>query len=437
MTSLINLSEQNQIENPSQPASFTNESITNKPQVGVHTRRRASTLADAQNVTQQQSVSTRRTRARNLADSRAGAQPKYKQSPPTVSSEQTNKSPLVALHERRKRERTEQHERGVINPITFVEQDRGATPMKPEHTEYEDEGDWDYPPSPTLNGFSLDEQPTLEDLQQIHDIELQRLQQQQYEQQQQHKNALLQRDKMHKLALMQQKETLLKHSQTVRISGNRPQQLDPIVEQHPQSTHTHTHGTTRREHTPHTPWLHVPREDSPTRSHVSLDFLDAKHHDTRKVANLKHIKIEIVQLVTNSNELDWRKSVTASTAALKTPHLLEGNHRAYTHTKLKELYEKLGLGLPQRYQSPSKQQPTATLKQTQPAWWVEATKTQGDTFAQSATSFTDRLIEQDLRFVVVWVTLGDDQNPVIESEYDSACRTFLFTHMKKSLKAYV
>ena len=67
---------------------------------------------------------------------------------------------------------------------------------------------------------------------------------------------------------------------------------------------------------------------------------------------------------------------------------------------------------------------------------MEATKAKGDTFAQSATSYTDRLIEQDLLFVVVWVALGEDRLPAIESEYDSACRTFLFTHMKKSLKAY-
>ena len=170
---------------------------------------------------------------------------------------------------------------------------------------------------------------------------------------------------------------------------------DPIVEKQPQigHNHTHAHGTTKRDqkHTPTTPWLHVPREVSPTRSHVSMDSLDAKNHDTRKVANLKHIKIEIVQLVTNSNELEWRKSVTTLTAALKTPHLLEGNHRAYTHTKLKELYERLGLDLPARYQTPSKQQPLATHKQdTQPEWWVEATKTKGDTFAQSATSIIHR-----------------------------------------------
>ena len=169
-----------------------------------------------------------------------------------------------------------------------------------------------------------------------------------------------------------------------------------------------------------------------------MDSLDTHNHDldTRKIANLKHVKIEIVTLVTNQNELEWRKSVTASTAALKTPHLLEGNHRSYTHTKLKELYEQLGLGLPIRYQTPSKQQPPATHEQTHPEWWVEATKAKGDTFAQSANSFTDRIIEQDLKFVVVWVSLGDDRLPAIESEYDSACRTFLFTHMKKSLKAY-
>jgi hypothetical protein len=40
--------------------------------------------------------------------------------------------------------------------------------------------------------------------------------------------------------------------------------------------------------------------------------------------------------------------------------------------------------------------------------------------------------------VVVWVTVGENNLPEIESEYDSECRTILFTHMKKSLnlKAY-
>ena len=187
---------------------------------------------------------------------------------------------------------------------------------------------------------------------------------------------------------------------TYPSSTTTPNKYDPIAEIQPQIGHTHSHGTTKRDqkHTPNTPWLHVSRgaSRSPTRSHVSMDSLDTKPHDTRKVANLKHIKIEIVQLVTNSNELEWRKSVTASTAALKTPHLLEGNHRSYTHAKLKELYENLGLDLPTRYQSPSKQQPPAALKQTQPDWWVEATKAKGDTFAQSATSYTDRLITNPL-----------------------------------------
>ena len=219
MTSLINLSEQNQIENPTQPASFTNESITNKPQVGVHTRRRASTLADAQNVTQQQSVPTRRTRANNLTDSRAGAQPKYKQSPPTISAESTTKSPLEAFHERRKRERIN-HDREVINP-TLVENDnpiqRGANQhptrtgvrrgnwdyfprLTQEHhassnedgaSSNEDEGDWekcDFP-QPNSYGFSQEDNPTLEDLQQIHDIELQEHQQRTIDQQHKHEQA--------------------------------------------------------------------------------------------------------------------------------------------------------------------------------------------------------------------------------------------------------
>jgi hypothetical protein len=45
------------------------------------------------------------------------------------------------------------------------------------------------------------------------------------------------------------------------------------------------------------------------------------------------------------------------------------------------------------------------------------------------------MIEQDLRFVVVWVTVGEHGLPEIESD-DSECRAILFTHMKKSLKAY-
>ena len=185
---------------------------------------------------------------------------------------------------------------------------------------------------------------------------MQSLQQHNHEQQQEHEIDLLQLNQMHTKALLTQKETLLR-SRNVRISGDLPQQhndtkYDPIAEIQPQIGHTHSHGTTKRDqkHTPNTPWLHVSRgvSHSPTRSHVSMDSLDTKPHDTRKVANLKHIKIEIVQLVTNSNELEWRKSVTASTAALKTPHLLEGNHRSYTHAKLKELYENLGLDLPTR-----------------------------------------------------------------------------------------
>jgi hypothetical protein len=67
---------------------------------------------------------------------------------------------------------------------------------------------------------------------------------------------------------------------------------------------------------------------------------------------------------------------------------------------------------------------------------VAADKAKGDTFVQLATSYTDRIIEQDLRFVVVWVAVGENGLPEIESDYDSECRTILFTHMKKSLKAY-
>ncbi len=71
-----------------------------------------------------------------------------------------------------------------------------------------------------------------------------------------------------------------------------------------------------------------------------------------------------------------------------------------------------------------------------PSWWTAKATEKGDTFTQLASSYTDRIIEQDLKFVVVWVTVGEDNNPEIESEYGSECRTILFTHMKKSLKAY-
>ena len=262
--------------------------------------------------------------------------------------------------------------------------DKGPSPKShdSDRETYDTEGEqWEQSPPVTPFPYGVTQDypslPTLEDLQQDHDIEMQSLQQYNHEQQQEHENALLQLNQMHAKALKTQKETLLR-SRNVRISGELPQQhhnenkFDPIVEIQPQIGHIHSHGTTKgREHSPNTPWLHVKRgaSRSPTRSHVSMDSLDAKIHDTRKVANLKHIKIEIVQLVTNSNELEWRKSVTASTAALKTPHLLEGNHRSYTHTKLKELYENLGLDLPTRYQSPSKQQPPATHKQTQPEFF--------------------------------------------------------------------
>ncbi len=64
-----------------------------------------------------------------------------------------------------------------------------------------------------------------------------------------------------------------------------------------------------------------------------------------------------------------------------------------------------------------------------------STVTKGDTLAQLASRYTDRIIEQDLK-VVVWVTVGEDNNLEIESEYDSEYHTVLFTHMKKSLKAF-
>jgi hypothetical protein len=170
---------------------------------------------------------------------------------------------------------------------------------------------------------------------------------------------------------------------------------------------------------------------------MSLDSLDGRKPDTRTTAGLKHIKIDIAQLHLNQNELEWRKTVTAATAALKMPHLLEDNYRPYTHAKLGELYESLNLELPTHLQTPTKP-PSSRASSTpaKPVWWLAATKAKGDTFAQQATSYTDRIIEQDLRFVVVWVTVGVDNQPELESDYDSECRTILFTHMKKSLKTY-
>ncbi len=92
-----------------------------------------------------------------------------------------------------------------------------------------------------------------------------------------------------------------------------------------------------------------------------------------------------------------------------------------------------------RFQTPNKlntSRDSAPSQATKPQWWVVANKAKGDTFTQLAASYTDRCIEQDLKFVVVWVTVGDDGQPDIESDYDSECRTILFTHMKKSLETY-
>ena len=87
---------------------------------------------------------------------------------------------------------------------------------------------------------------------------------------------------------------------------------------------------------------------------MSLDSLDGRKSDTRTTAGLKHIKIDIAQLHLNQNELEWRKTVTAATAALKMPHLLEDNYRPYTHAKLGELYGSLNLDLPTHLQTPTK-----------------------------------------------------------------------------------
>jgi hypothetical protein len=191
--------------------------------------------------------------------------------------------------------------------------------------------------------------------------------------------------------------------------------------------------------TPATPRQHS-REVSPTRSVLSMLSDRQPTQTERTTAGLKHIKIDIVALQLNQNELEWRKAVTAATAALKKPHLLESSHRAYTHAQLGQLFSDLRLEMPARFQTPVKiktpaKQSTAT-QDTMPSWWTQKATEKGDTFAQLASTYTDRIIEQDLKFVVVWVTVGENNLPDIENDYDSECRTILFTHMKKSLKAY-
>ena len=100
------------------------------------------------------------------------------------------------------------------NPIQTGEYESPEKQWQHECTDYQEdnEGDWEgdsSPLTPNPYGPSLD-LPTLEDLQQIHDIELQTLQKRTRDQQQEHEHALLQRDTMHKQALLQQKETLLR-----------------------------------------------------------------------------------------------------------------------------------------------------------------------------------------------------------------------------------
>ncbi len=82
-----------------------------------------------------------------------------------------------------------------------------------------------------------------------------------------------------------------------------------------------------------------------------------------------------MQLHLNQNELEWRKTVTAATAALKMPHLLETNHRSYTHASL-------DLDIPTRFLTPTKlntSRASAPPQATKPSWWVAADKAKGDT----------------------------------------------------------
>ncbi len=101
--------------------------------------------------------------------------------------------------------------------------------------------------------------------------------------------------------------------------------------------------------------------------------------------------------------------MTAATAALKKPHLLESSHRAYTHAQLGQLFSKLRLEMPARFQTPIENKTPAkqsnATQDSMPSWWTEKATEKGDTFAQLASDYTDRIIEQEFKFVVVWVTL--------------------------------
>ena len=319
----------------------------------------------------------------------------------------------------------------------------------------EDEEEWEYerdvhssassphssPHSTTLRDFNHNLQPdlpNLEALQQYHEHELlsvtQKHEQHAYDLQQSHKLDLQKRDTI--LAQYQATEKRLRARAKQQHDTNNNYQAPYYNKQQPEcrdrgsppDTHRgQLNPTTRRDqgHTPNPPWKPTPRDvnptrshtshvvrshnptphdvspirsykththhASPTRSHMSLDPLDGRQPDNRTTAGLKHIKIDIVQLQLNQNELEWRKTVTAATATLKMPHLLEDSYRSYTHANLAELFASQSLDLPARFQTPTKlntSRDSAPSPATKPEWWVAADKAKGDTLGNLATNYT-------------------------------------------------
>ena len=439
MSSLINLGNLAQTENQQHPHPTSSESITNP----------LASTPDAR---------TLRVLTRNNRDEIS--RPQQNQLPPAPSWEPPS-SPLDAV--------VESEEEEDASDVESNASSTHSSPHQPNRDLHRD-----LPTTRDFNHNLQPELPNLEALQQIHDYELLTAKQShvQYtlDLQRDHTLALQTRDakQAHLAQELAKRDALLAKALATekRLRARAKQQILPEADNHGPAKHHASHdpnyetpynntqqpeshrgsppdalrGLLKPSPTNVSPTrLRYPttRDVSPTRSHMSLDSLDGRKPDTRTTAGLKHIKIDIAQLHLNQNELEWRKTVTAATAALKMPHLLEDNYRPYTHAKLGELYESLNLELPTHLQTPTKLTPSrASATPAKPSWWVAATKAKGDTFAQQATSYTDRIIEQDLRFVVVWVTVGDDDQPEIESDYDSECRTILFTHMKKSLKTY-
>ncbi len=124
--------------------------------------------------------------------------------------------------------------------------------------------------------------------------------------------------------------------------------------------------------------------------------LEGKKHETRTTPNFKNIKIVPCHSAATPQPertiIDWRKTVTAATAALKKPHLLEVNYRSYTLINYAcETRRTLRKPRPRHTnQTPNTEQTQEltskrTPQGTRPSWWVAADKEKGDTFAQLST----------------------------------------------------